>query len=328
MSEEKSSTLFEPSPFNIGPNPDNPRAVFDEEDLKYLQQSIKEVGVLVPIIVYRNSKPGKKYVLLDGERRLICAKRLKLSLIPANEIDRPSRLQNILLMFNIHNVRKDWEIGPTALKLEVVMRLLPKGKETPASQIAKITGMSAIRVAECKRILSFDKRYMDMTLDPDPSKRIRGDFFSQLALALEKLDNFPEIKNAYSKNKIIDLMIQKYKEGTVVNIINEFRTMRKILASPKKGVEKKLIINNVKAYLNSKPMKDRSGKIIKKAMTMHELFERTSYSVYKEDEIVKKAKELEDSLSKFDFKQAKNINKLINSLEKLANRIDKMLDKI
>lgn len=328
MSEESRSSLIEISPSNIGPNTDNPRALFDEEDLKYLQQSIKEIGVLVPILVYKNPKPGKKYVLLDGERRLICAKRLKLPVIPANEIDAPSRLQNILLMFNIHNVRKDWELGPTALKLEVVMRLLPKGKETPSTQIAKITGMSPIRVAECKRILSFDKRYIDMTLDPDTEKRIRGDFFSQLALALEKLDNYPEITKDYSKNKIIDLMIQKYKEGTVVNIINEFRTMRKILFSPKKGVEKKLVVNNVKEYLKSKPMKDSSGKIIKKAMTMHELFEKTSYSIYKEDEIIRKAKELEESLSKFDIKKAKNVNKLISSLEKLANRIDKLLTKI
>lgn len=329
MSDEK-HTLIDINPFDIGPNDDNPRYHFDEEDLMYLGQSIKEMGVLVPLIVYKNPKPHpqKKYVLLDGERRLMCAKRLGLKTVPANDIDPPNKLQNILLMFNIHNVRKDWELVPTALKLEVAMRLLPQGKDTPATQIAKITGMSSIRVAECKRILSFDRKYIDMALEPDTKKRIRGDFFSQLALALEKLDNYPEITKEYSKTKIIDLMIEKYRDGSIVNIINEFRTLRKILSSPKKGVQKKLVIENVKNYLREKPEKDKGGKITKPSMSMNELFDRTSYSVYKEEEIIKKSDDLTEILIKFDIKKSKNLSKIERSLKKLSDRIEKTLNKI
>lgn len=327
MKKAKTGTLIQIKPNQIEYNKDNPRVLFDEKDLSLLKQSIHEVGVLVPLIVYGETPSSKKYVLLDGQRRLICAKRLNLPTVPANKIDAPSRLQNILLMFNIHNVRKDWELVPTALKLQVVMRMLPKKAKTPSSIIAKITGMSTIRIAECKRILSFDKKYIDMALDTNPHTRIRGDFFSQLAAGLEQLDNFPEIKKEYSKNKIIDLMIEKYRDGTIVNIIREFRMLRKILASEKKGVEKKIITLRVKEFLKSKPLKDKSGKVSKKAITIEEVFNRTSYSVFKEEEIIKKSTELEEILSKFNIDKARNLPQLIKSLERLVNRIDKILSK-
>ena len=327
MSNPK-NTLMEINPFDIEPNIDNPRLLFDEPDLKYLQQSIKEVGVLVPLIVYRSPKAGKKtYVLLDGERRLICAKRLKLQKVPANEIDPPTKLQNILLMFNIHNVRKDWDLVPTALKLELVLRLLPK-KERTATRVARITGMSAIRVAECKRLLSLPKRYVDMAMDPDSSKRIPGDFLAQMALALENISDYPDILKVYSKNQIIDIMIEKYREGFIKNFIYEFRTLRKILISPKKGVEKKLVAHSVREFLGSENVKDSSGHIVKKAMTMSELFEKTSYSVYKESEIIKKATELEESLSKFDVSKTRDVTQFTAALKKLATRIEKMLSKL
>ena len=106
-------------------NPENPRMIFYEEDLSILKASIKNNGILVPLTVYK--KPTeKKYTILDGERRWKCALDLRLKTVPANEIHPPSKKQNILLMFNIHKVHKDWELVPTALKLEMFASGLPK----------------------------------------------------------------------------------------------------------------------------------------------------------------------------------------------------------
>ncbi|MCK4826449.1 ParB/RepB/Spo0J family partition protein, partial [bacterium] len=95
-------------------NPHNPRVLFDPEPLNVLRDSIKEVGILVPLLVYESIKT-KDYVILDGERRWRCAKELGLPDVPANVIEEPSTLNNILRMFNIHNVREPWELMPTAL---------------------------------------------------------------------------------------------------------------------------------------------------------------------------------------------------------------------
>src|ERR1035441_9348098 len=83
----------------IDRNPENPRTIFRAGELEELLESIRIYGVQVPITVYRS---GKRYVLIDGERRWLCSQRLGNRTIPALIQDKPSALDNLLLMFNIH----------------------------------------------------------------------------------------------------------------------------------------------------------------------------------------------------------------------------------
>src|SRR5262245_61508066 len=83
----------------IDRNPDNPRIVFRPGELEDLLESIRVYGVQVPISVYRE---GRRYVLIDGERRWRCSLKLNKKTIPALVQEKPTPLQNLLLMFNIH----------------------------------------------------------------------------------------------------------------------------------------------------------------------------------------------------------------------------------
>lgn len=64
----------------IRPNPDQPRSRFDDESLSELAASLKEVGVLQPIVVTR---ADDGFVLIAGERRWRAAKQAGLDAIPA-----------------------------------------------------------------------------------------------------------------------------------------------------------------------------------------------------------------------------------------------------
>lgn len=64
----------------INPNPHQPRENFDEESLSALTASVREVGVLQPILVRRD---GEAYELVAGERRWRAARRAGLVTIPA-----------------------------------------------------------------------------------------------------------------------------------------------------------------------------------------------------------------------------------------------------
>ena len=64
----------------ITPNPRQPRTVFDEEALAELEHSIREFGLLQPIVVRRT---GRDYELIMGERRWRAAQRAGLESIPA-----------------------------------------------------------------------------------------------------------------------------------------------------------------------------------------------------------------------------------------------------
>ncbi|WP_296666931.1 ParB/RepB/Spo0J family partition protein [Demequina sp.] len=69
-------------PHAVVPNPRQPRTVFDEESLAELVGSIKEIGVLQPIVVRPNPE-GSGYELIMGERRLRASKEAGLTEIPA-----------------------------------------------------------------------------------------------------------------------------------------------------------------------------------------------------------------------------------------------------
>src|SRR5262245_8369198 len=82
----------------LEPNPHNPRRLFDKLPLDTLRDSIARVGILVPLTVYRDAK-RRRYIILDGQRRWMCASELGLKKVPVNEVEEPTLVQNIVTMF-------------------------------------------------------------------------------------------------------------------------------------------------------------------------------------------------------------------------------------
>lgn len=229
-------------------NPNNPRAIFDIEPMAILKKSIEEVGILNPILCYSKkeidpSRPAIKYAILDGERRWLCAQEIENERkqrkekivevpIPANIVPEPTTLQNILMMFNIHQVREPWEITPTALKLEVVLRYFRHKKSQ--KEIADLTGLTTARVRDCMTLLTFDKKYLDMSLRERP-KRITGDFFIQMYPVLELIrTRYPELYKKLGRNGIIDNLVDKYEEGEIT-AVTEFRDFANLIKADKIG---------------------------------------------------------------------------------------------
>ena len=305
-------------------NRDNPRLLFDEQDLNDLKESIKLRGIMVPLIAY---KEDDKFVLLDGERRLRCAKALGLREVPANVIAKPSRAENIIRMFNIHNVRKGWELVPTAYSLDLLIKLLEaKNKKTTNQELAKLTGMSTIRVSECRRIMKYQE-YHHLSLDDDPNKRIGGDFFSQLDLVFDRLKKFPEIMNQYTRKELIEIIIKKKQDGTIENMLYDFRMLKRVLMAEKKGVPRDRIVSNVTKFLDSRPIIDDKGKYTKPAIPMEEVYESTVSSAITETVVVKAAKKLEDLLKEISFSKVQNKQMLKSSLDSLASEIKHVLER-
>ena len=73
----------------LNPNPLKPRAPANPGDLEMLKESIRRVGILVPLTVFRDARSGR-YVILDGLRRWICASSLGLKSVPVNEVREPT----------------------------------------------------------------------------------------------------------------------------------------------------------------------------------------------------------------------------------------------
>ena len=85
----------------IVPNHAQPRQVFDEEALKELEDSLREVGLLQPIVV--RPLDGGRYELIMGERRWRAAQRVGLTEIPAIVRDTPdTAMLRDALLENLH----------------------------------------------------------------------------------------------------------------------------------------------------------------------------------------------------------------------------------
>jgi len=140
---------------SIEVSPYQPRTNFDEENLKSLIESIREQGVIQPILV-RKSK-NDKYELIAGERRLRAVKTLGHSKIPA--ILKTITDESAAIYALLENVQRE-NLNPIeeALGLEKLIRQFKFTQEN----LAKKTGKSRSHIANLIRLLSLDKYVIDL----------------------------------------------------------------------------------------------------------------------------------------------------------------------
>lgn len=300
------------SPKEVSRNPQNPRLIFDEESLKLLRDSIAKVGILVPLLVYQRTKDGR-YILLDGERRWRCALELKLKKMPVNIIAEPGLLTNILTMFNIHNVRERWEPMPTALKLEMLMRLL---KTNDNRVLAAHTGLSAWYAARCKRLLTFDKKYQDMMILATKEERIKADFFVELYPIFSLIKEYlPEVDKKYERNEIITKFLEKYQRQVITDVI-DFRQLSRMIRAIDKGASRR----NVQK-LTEKLLEDPN-------FSIREAYDMAARAVYDIIALEKTCATLKDSLSTLEVDLIAERPSLVTQLEDLKKSIDQVLRRI
>lgn len=223
-------------------NPHNPRMLFDREPLEVLEESIQSVGILVPLTVYREQSTGR-YVILDGQRRWMVAQRLGITKVPVNEVEEPSLVQNIVTMFQIHKLREDWELMPTALKVEILMKQLGERSE---KKLAILTGLDRAVVSRCKKLLSYPRRYQDLMLDPDPEKRVPADFFIELYAV--RNDRFVNSLAWYSRNELTDSMLSRYRNRQGIKSVTDFRKVKQHVNNGRRAGRETEISNRLKKF--------------------------------------------------------------------------------
>ena len=224
----------------IDRNPENPRIIFRPEEMSSLMASIRKHGVQVPISVYRQ---GKRYILIDGERRWRSSIKLNKKTIPALIQDAPDALTNLLLMFNIHALREQWDLLTIATKLPMVIGLLVErlAKQPTEREISEETGLNFAVIRRCKLLMELPDRHKETILKelqkPKSHQQLTEDFFIEMERALKTVENnMPSVVSEFGKEKIRDSLISKYKNGTINNRV-DFRQIAKIARADKVGAD-------------------------------------------------------------------------------------------
>ena len=203
--DAKLSNLREISLDKIEADQDQPRKNFEEESLRLLAQSIKQHGVLQPIVVI---KKGDKYKIVAGERRYRASKLAGLNKIPA--IVRTLNAQNRLELSLIENVQRQdlniIEVATGYLKLREQFNLTLK-------QISeRVSGKTVGAVSNTMRLLR---------LPPEAIEALsRGEMTEGQAKPLIGMDHeiirklLPQILKQNWSARRVERVVANYKNET------------------------------------------------------------------------------------------------------------------
>ena len=247
--EVKTETVVvnEPKEIEIGlidRNPDQPRKIFDDDALAELTTSIKNYGVIQPIIV--KEKDGR-YVIIAGERRWRASRLAGLKTIPCVVKDYTE--QEISEIAIIENLQRE-DLNP--IESAKAIKSLINQYNLTQDEVADKIGKSRPAVANTLRLLSLPESIITLV---EGNKLTAGH-----ARALLGIDN-------PAKQKEIALLIIKNNLTVrdVENIIKHLNSPKKESVSKEKSLEIKDFEDKIKRVFSTKVQikgNDSKGKIV------------------------------------------------------------------
>ena len=193
---EKAEKIEQIDVSSIHPNPNQPRKVFTEESILKLADSIRQYGIIQPLLV---RKSGEEYELVAGERRLRAAKELGLCSVPCVLTD-ISEVKSAEISIIENLLREDLNIFEQAEAIESLIDTHGLTQEEIASKLSN----SQSFIANKLRLLRFS-----------PSEReiiLKNKLTERHARALLR------IQNASDRSKMLEMIV---KEGLNVASTDE-----------------------------------------------------------------------------------------------------------
>jgi ParB family chromosome partitioning protein len=245
---EGGNSVFEVNINSVEPGEGQPRKSFDKEKIEQLAESIKEHGIIQPIIV---SKSGKSYKIIAGERRWRAARVAGLKKVPVIEKEVTDR--QILEMALIENIQRE-DLNPIE-EAEAYSRLLSEYNMTQ-EELSKVVSKSRSAVANTMRLLGLSKNVRGMVISGELSEG-----HARCLLAIEDAENQLQtakiiIENGYNVRQTENFIKQLKKKSESAESDDK---KEKISDSFKIAVED--VQNRLKSSLGTKvKLVDKGGK--------------------------------------------------------------------
>lgn len=141
----------------ISANPHQPRKRFDEEKLKSLSESIRNDGVLQPVVVRKN---GDRYELIMGERRLQAARLAGVQHMPV--VVRPTEEVDALRLALVENLQRE-NLNP--IEVAGAYRSLMATFGLSQNELARLVARDRSSVANTLRLLSLPEEIRTMVVE-------------------------------------------------------------------------------------------------------------------------------------------------------------------
>ncbi|MDD4721405.1 MAG: ParB/RepB/Spo0J family partition protein [Acidaminococcaceae bacterium] len=228
----KGDTTGELAIKDLVPNPYQPRKTFEPGKLRELVSSIKESGVIQPLIV---RKVGEKYEIVAGERRWRAAKEVGLDVVPVvvRKYDDATMMEVAL----IENMQRS-DLNPLE-EAEGLRSMMDKLGITQA-EVAKKMGMSKTAVSNSLRLLNLPESIRNFVAKGDLTM---GQVRPLLGVGdQQRMEDMATqiVANDWSA-RTVEEVVNEYKEGNTVKVVRE-----KITSLGLDGAKKKKIVGKEK----------------------------------------------------------------------------------
>lgn len=234
--DEQLSQLKELALDKIVRDENQPRREFDQEALEMLAKSIKEHGILQPLVV---TKEGNKYKIVAGERRYRASKMAGLKEVPV--IIRTMDAQNRLELSIIENAQRE-DLNPIELatayaKLKTQFNLSPK-------QIAERVGKSEAGIVNTMRLLNLPDSAKKIAVENKLSEGVLRPLVTAEPEVVEKV--LPKIvSEGWSVRKVEHYMAQNKKHSSTKLVKSRLYMKEEDFLSDKYGIDVRIHNNNL-----------------------------------------------------------------------------------
>ena len=209
--DAKESQLIELDLSLIVPDEDQPRKDFSEEALAALANSIREHGVLQPIVVV---KDGVKYKIVAGERRYRASKLAGLERIPA--IIRTLDAQNRLELSIIENAQRE---DLNAIEMATAYAKLKNQFNLSQSEIAVRVGKSESSIVNTMRLLNLPDEVKHAMIEHNLTEGVMRPLISADAELVKKV--LPLIIEEGWSARQVERYIAEHKKRSSTKIVKE-----------------------------------------------------------------------------------------------------------
>jgi ParB family chromosome partitioning protein len=185
------------------PNKFQPRKIFDEANLDDLTKSIKERGIIQPIIVRHSIEDKKKFEIIAGERRWIAAQKAGLKEVPVviTEADDLKSLEFAI----VENVQRH-DLNPLE-EAQGYKRLIEEFKYDQ-DKVSKFIGKSRSYISNCLRLLSLPANIIKMV-----EERLITSGHAKILVGLENAE--------FIANKVIEKKLSVRQTESLVKIFKK-----------------------------------------------------------------------------------------------------------
>ena len=244
--DEKNSVI-EVDINKIEPGVGQPRKNFDREKIEALAESIKEHGIIQPLIV---TKENDLYYIIAGERRWRAARVAGIKKVPI--IEREASTKEVVELALIENIQRE-DLNPVE-EAEAYNKLI-KDYSMTQEQVATVVGKSRPAVANMLRLLNLSKEVRNMLISGEISV---GQ--ARPLLAIEKAKEQNEVAKYVVKAELnarqIEQYVKKYLNKKEKNVEKE-----KINVDAVNKQEIKYVQDKLRASLGTKvTLNDKNGK--------------------------------------------------------------------